>query len=140
AQRPHLILLDIMMPALKGDEVIQEIRKKGLRSPVIIMTAMASYESAVSLTRAGACDYLTKPIGPQDLIHRIKRALVLETTGAKLEATEKELTALKIKYDELLRAKVPRFKTLLKNKHIQKQPKVFIVHGRDSHAKLELKN
>ncbi len=138
--RPDLILLDVMMPALSGHEVIQEIRKNGVQSPVIIMTGNASYESAVSLTRAGACDYVHKPIGAQEIINRIKRALVLESTRARLEATEKELASLRSKYDKRIRSKELKAKKLLKHDRSEKHAKPFIVHGRDHHTKLELKN
>ena len=65
---PDLILLDLMLPGLNGEELLPRI--KGI--PVIVVSAKTAVESKVSLLLNGACDYLTKPFHTDELLARIK--------------------------------------------------------------------
>lgn len=67
SNRPDLILLDLMLPGLNGEEVLPEI--KG--SPVIIISAKAEISDKVELLMGGAVDYMTKPFAIQELLARI---------------------------------------------------------------------
>ena len=71
AARPDLILLDLMLPGLSGEEVLQKI--KGI--PVIVLSARTDTESKVSLLLGGAADYITKPFDTRELLARITVAL-----------------------------------------------------------------
>lgn len=75
--RPHLILLDIMMPEMDGMETCEEIRKnKDLDQILIVfLTARGEDYSQIAGFEAGADDYLTKPIKPKVLISRINALL-----------------------------------------------------------------
>lgn len=64
---PDLVLLDLMMPGLSGEEVLPKI--KGI--PVIVMSAKADVQSKVSLLLDGAADYITKPFDTRELLARI---------------------------------------------------------------------
>lgn len=64
---PDLILLDLMLPGLSGEQVLPEI--SGI--PVIVMSAKAQVEDKVSLLLAGAVDYVTKPFDTRELLARI---------------------------------------------------------------------
>lgn len=66
-QRPDLILLDLMLPGLSGEEVLKRI--KGI--PVIVLSAKAAVEDKVGLLLDGAADYLTKPFETAELLARI---------------------------------------------------------------------
>jgi DNA-binding response OmpR family regulator len=73
-----LILSDIYMPGLTGLEFLHQLQtlKLNWRAPaVLFLTARPSLESAVDALRLGACDFLTKPIRPADLVSAIKRTL-----------------------------------------------------------------
>lgn len=65
--RPDLILLDLMLPGLSGEEVLQRI--KGI--PVIVISAKVDVDSKVDLLLGGAADYLTKPFHIRELLARI---------------------------------------------------------------------
>ena len=67
AQTPDLVLLDLMLPGLSGEEVLPKI--KGI--PVIIVSAKVGIEDKVSLLLGGAADYITKPFDMKELLARI---------------------------------------------------------------------
>jgi len=70
---PDLILLDIMLPGLKGDQFLSLIRANGKfeKIPVIIISAKSSEEDIVRLLEAGADDYLTKPFSIKVLLAKV---------------------------------------------------------------------
>ncbi len=70
-QRPHLVLLDLMLPGLSGEEILP--RLKGI--PVIVLSARAAVEDKVKLLLGGAADYMTKPFATRELLARITVAL-----------------------------------------------------------------
>ena len=70
-----LILLDVMLPRKDGFQVCRELRKSGVRTPVIILTAKASEAEKVMGLELGADDYVTKPFSPAELRARIKALL-----------------------------------------------------------------
>jgi DNA-binding NtrC family response regulator len=74
-QEFDLIVTDIVMPGLSGLEVLGKSRLLNPRAAVIVMTAYATLETAVTALRRGACDYLEKPLGLDDLYLRVRRAL-----------------------------------------------------------------
>jgi len=71
ASRPDLILLDLMLPGLSGEELLPRIREY----PVIILSAKADVDGKVALLLEGAADYLTKPFEIKELLARITVAL-----------------------------------------------------------------
>ena len=60
--RPHIVLLDIMMPGMGGIETLKEIRRIDPRVGVIMVTAIADEELGKRAIALGACDYITKPL------------------------------------------------------------------------------
>jgi two-component system alkaline phosphatase synthesis response regulator PhoP len=70
-----LILLDVMLPGKDGFEVCRELRRGGLKTPVIMLTAKAQEAEKVLGLETGADDYVTKPFSPRELRARIKAAL-----------------------------------------------------------------
>lgn len=65
--RPDLILLDLMLPGLSGEEVLRQIKN----IPVIVVSAKAAVRDKVELLQGGAADYLTKPFDTKELIARV---------------------------------------------------------------------
>jgi two-component system alkaline phosphatase synthesis response regulator PhoP len=76
----HLILLDIMLPKKDGFEVCRELRKTGVRTPIIVLTARTEEAEKVMGLEIGADDYITKPYSPRELRARIK-AVLRRATG-----------------------------------------------------------
>lgn len=75
SQAFDLILLDLLMPGLDGIEVLKRIKRIDPLAMVIIITAYASVESAISAMKIGAFDYIQKPFKHDDLLMTIDRAL-----------------------------------------------------------------
>ncbi|WP_017414237.1 response regulator transcription factor [Clostridium tunisiense] len=67
-----LIILDIMLPKLDGISVLKEIRKEGLSTPVILLTAKGEISDKVLGLDSGADDYLPKPFATEELLARIR--------------------------------------------------------------------
>jgi DNA-binding response OmpR family regulator len=67
-----VILLDIMMPKKDGLSVLAELRKEGIQTPVILLTALGEVEDRVRGLDCGADDYLPKPFRTEELLARIK--------------------------------------------------------------------
>ena len=65
--RPDLILLDLMLPGLSGEEVLP--RLQGI--PVVVVSARAAVQDKVDLLLGGAADYLTKPFDTKELLARV---------------------------------------------------------------------
>lgn len=80
-----LVVTDVVMPGMRGDALIRDIRKTFPHVPTIAITAFGSIENAVETTRAGAAEYLTKPFRTQALLEAMERALD-ETTEERERA------------------------------------------------------
>ena len=70
-----LIVLDVMLPGKDGFEVCRELRRAGLRTPILMLTAKAQEAEKVLGLELGADDYVTKPFGTRELRARIKALL-----------------------------------------------------------------
>lgn len=73
---PDLILLDLMLPGMKGQEITEYVRKeKQSNVPIIVLSAKAALENKVELITMGADDYITKPFEPQEVLVRVMAML-----------------------------------------------------------------
>ena len=70
-----LVLLDVMLPGKDGFEVCREMRRSGVRAPIIMLTARSQEAEKVMGLELGADDYITKPFSPRELRARVKAAL-----------------------------------------------------------------
>ena len=70
-----LIILDIQLPKMDGLQVLQEIRKQNVKTPVLLLTVRATIEDKVLGLDSGADDYLTKPFAFQELLARLRALL-----------------------------------------------------------------
>ncbi|AEJ01081.1 two component transcriptional regulator, LuxR family [Nitrosomonas sp. Is79A3] len=69
------LLLDVNMPGMSGDELQAELNRRNMHFPIIFLTAYGSIPQTVRVMKAGAIDYLTKPISNNLLIKRIQAVL-----------------------------------------------------------------
>ncbi len=74
-QHPDLVLLDVMLPKLDGFSVAGGLRKLGITSPILMLTAKGSVEDRVQGLDAGADDYLVKPFSSDELLARVRALL-----------------------------------------------------------------
>ncbi|HEX3861092.1 MAG TPA: response regulator [Stellaceae bacterium] len=93
AQRPDLVLADVMMPEMDGFELLRQIREDdALRDvPVVLLSARAGEESRVEGLAAGADDYLIKPFAARELIARVGANLELARVRAEGTAALREV-------------------------------------------------
>ena len=77
--RPDLIIVDLRMPGLSGVDVCKTLRGAGVRTPIIVLSAVGDEIDKVLLLEIGADDYIVKPFGTRELLARI-RAVLRRTT------------------------------------------------------------
>ena len=80
------ILIDAYLPGMSGIELLQRLRNTGDQLPAIMITGSSDVTMAVEAMKAGASDFIEKPIGRNDLLASIERALEQSRDGAKLRA------------------------------------------------------
>ncbi len=73
--RPDLILADLRMPGMSGVEVCRHLRAAGIKTPIIILSAVGEEVDKVLLLEIGADDYVVKPFGVRELLARIRAVL-----------------------------------------------------------------
>lgn len=80
-ERPHdVIVLDIMLPGINGFKICQTLRREGVWTPILMLTAKDGEWDEVEALDAGADDYLTKPFALEELLARV-RALLRRSSG-----------------------------------------------------------
>lgn len=85
-----LLILDIMLPKKDGISVCQELRKRGIKTPILMLTARDTIDDRVEGLDAGADDYLVKPFAFRELLARLRALLrrPREVTPARLQAED----------------------------------------------------
>jgi DNA-binding response OmpR family regulator len=74
-EQPHLIILDVMLPAMNGFEVLRTLRRDGFSMPIIVLSAKTGEIDKVTGLELGAEDYVAKPFSLAELLARIRAAL-----------------------------------------------------------------
>jgi len=92
-----LILLDVMLPNVSGFDICKAARKKGIDTPIIMLTAKGEEIDKVLGLELGADDYLTKPFSLRELLARIKAVLRRTSSGGASNADEDEIEIGKLK-------------------------------------------
>ena len=92
SNRISLMILDLVMPGLDGMGVLEELRRRKIARPVIVQTAHGSIETAIKAMRAGASDFVIKPVAPERLQVSLQNCL-------KMNQLEGEITRIKRKVD-----------------------------------------
>ena len=97
-----LMILDLGLPGLDGQEVLKEVRERGERMPVIILTARKGVEDTVAGLEGGADDYVTKPFAFAEVLARVRVRLreapsvdltVIDSGGVRLDLRTRRVTA-----------------------------------------------
>ena len=95
-EMPDLIVLDVMMPKVSGLEFLKRIRARGLRVPVLMLTAKGEEVDKVLGLELGADDYVTKPFSLREVVARIKAIL------RRGEDSDRDRQSGKLRFDEVV--------------------------------------
>ena len=88
---PDVVVTDLKMPRMDGLTLLQKLREQDQGVPVIVTTAFGEVSSAVAAMRAGADDYLTKPLDIDELVLAIERALERRSLRTEAENLRRQL-------------------------------------------------
>jgi len=83
-KKPDLVILDLMLPKMSGTELCRKVRKEGLTTPILMLTARGEEKDRVAGLDQGADDYVTKPFSVPELLARVRsliRRVDLSKTG-----------------------------------------------------------
>ncbi|HXT16912.1 MAG TPA: response regulator transcription factor [Gemmatimonadaceae bacterium] len=81
---PDLLILDVGLPRRNGFEVVQELRRKGVNAPTLMLTGRGEVADRITGLDAGADDYLTKPFDTDELVARVRALLRRSATSGRV--------------------------------------------------------
>ncbi|HWF77436.1 MAG TPA: sigma-54 dependent transcriptional regulator [Caulobacteraceae bacterium] len=90
-QPADVVLLDLVMPGLTGQETLADMRQRGFAQPVIVVTATGGIDTVVAAMRAGASDFFVKPASPERIIVSIANALSMGAFRAEVDRVKKQV-------------------------------------------------
>ena len=80
------VVLDLRMPGMDGQELLEWMRSEGIRAPAIMISALGDIKDAVRAMKTGANDYLIKPFDPAELVRKLRAAAVARSREDAVEA------------------------------------------------------
>ncbi len=92
--RVHVVLTDLMMPGPSGVDLLRAVKELSPQTVVLLMTAYGTVETAVTAMRAGAYDFIEKPLGRRTVVRAVERALEHGSLLAENRELKEELRAL----------------------------------------------
>lgn len=90
--RPGCVVLDVRMPGMSGLELQDYLRSEGIHIPIIIITAYGDVPMAVRAMKAGAMDFIEKPVCDQVLLEHIHEALEVDQKRRQVRTNSREVT------------------------------------------------
>jgi sigma-B regulation protein RsbU (phosphoserine phosphatase) len=105
---PDLVILDLTLPGMNGYEVCRQIRRHGLATPILMLTAKDQESSRVEGFDAGADDYVTKPFSVRELVGRV-RAILRRSEGRADLRNLQELDDARRVQERLMPSEIPEF-------------------------------
>ena len=119
AEKPDLVLLDVMMPGISGYEVCKRIRANPETAllPVVLCTSLDPKQERINGIEAGADDFIPKPINQAELFARVKSLLRIKTLQDEVKAQAAQLAEWNLKLEDRVREQVAQMDRLgrLKN-------------------------
>jgi len=97
---PSCLIVDVSLPGISGLDFQQQLKKAGLRIPIVFITAHGDIPTTVKAMRSGALEFLTKPFDDQNLLDAVRQALASDTARRAVDAEE---AALRARYETLTR-------------------------------------
>ena len=115
--RPDLILLDLMLPGVTGEEIITYVRDElGKSIPIIVLSAKSALDDKIGTLKSGADDYITKPFEPEEVVVRVMAALRRSGSG-RTEAEGRKLIYKRLVLSESAREVTVNGQTLALTPH-----------------------
>jgi DNA-binding NtrC family response regulator len=87
-----VVLLDLVMPGISGQDTLVEMRARSFAQPVIVLTATGGIDTVVSAMQAGACDFFVKPASPERITVSIRNALSMGSLKSEVDRLKKHTT------------------------------------------------
>jgi len=84
-----VVLLDLVMPGISGQDTLTEMRARSFAQPVIVLTATGGIDTVVQAMQAGACDFFVKPASPERIIVSIRNALSMGALKGEVDRLKK---------------------------------------------------
>ena len=132
AERPDLVLLDVVMPEMSGYEVCRKIRENAATRilPVVMVTALDPAEERIKGIEAGADDFLAKPINQAELLARVRPPLRIKQNHDQVEAQAVELADWNKNLEQRVQEQIGQLERLGRLKRFfSPQPAELIVNG-----------
>ncbi len=98
-EKPDVILMDINLPGIDGNEALRQVKKKNPIQCVIMLTAYATVDNAIRALKEGASDFIKKPFENEHLIHIVNQTMEQHLTLTEKEKLEEEVRRLSITDD-----------------------------------------
>jgi DNA-binding NtrC family response regulator len=98
-----IVLLDLVMPGLSGQDALREMRARGFPQPVIVVTAQGGIDTVVAAMQAGANDFFVKPASPERIIVSIRNALSMGALKGEVDRLKKRQQG-RTTFDDLIGA------------------------------------
>lgn len=133
-QDVHLIIMDLMLPGMNGEELILKIRALNERVPVIVVSAKSELANKIELLQNGADDYICKPFALEELYVRIQ--VQLRKHKPDLQKSELHHGILTLKYDQ--RTLVVQDVEVLLTRHEYKIMELLLTHPKQAFTKKEI--
>ncbi|WP_127522004.1 sigma-54 dependent transcriptional regulator [Mesorhizobium sp. Z1-4] len=99
------VVLDLKMPGMGGLGMLEAMRERGLEHPVVVLTAQGGIDTVVSAMRAGAFDFVVKPVSPEKLVATVSGALKVEQRGTAAKQKQAKVSSSHaMTFDDLIAA------------------------------------
>ncbi|MBU1377517.1 MAG: sigma-54 dependent transcriptional regulator [Alphaproteobacteria bacterium] len=96
-----VVLLDLVMPGISGQDTLVEMRARGFNQPVIVLTATGGIDTVVQAMQSGACDFFVKPASPERITVSIRNALSMGSLKSEVDRLKKHATG-RTTFDDLI--------------------------------------
>ena len=88
------VILDLVMPDIDGMSVLAKMRERGIQTPVIVQTGQGGIDTVISAMRAGAFDFVVKPVSPERLLVSINNALKVDALEGEVQRIKRSASGL----------------------------------------------
>jgi DNA-binding NtrC family response regulator len=89
-----VVILDLVMPDIDGMSVLAKMRERGIAAPVIVQTGQGGIDTVISAMRAGAFDFVVKPVSPERLLVSINNALKVDALEGEVQRIKRSASGL----------------------------------------------